>query len=119
MAENELIQINSPEKQGIEFVEKEIVYCGDKKRIPEDYDRFGSRRECLSKGYGSAYYNADIKQMKTARKKSKKTIKILSKSEVYKLAKRFNIDYKNKDRLDVLKNVIEIFNKMKNNIQNQ
>lgn len=119
MAENELIEINSPEKQGIEFIEKEIVYCGDKKRVPEDYDRFGTRRECLSKGFGSAFYNADIKKMKKARKKSKKKIRILSKSEVYKLAKRFNIDYKNKDRLVVLKNVIDIFNKMKNNIQNE
>ena len=57
--------------------------------------------------------------MKKARKKSKKKIRILSKSEVYKLAKRFNIDYKNRDRLDVLKNIIDIFNKMKNNIKNQ
>ena len=117
--EDELIQINSPEERGIEFIEKENIYCGDKKRVPEDYDRFGSRRECLSKGYGSAFYNADFKKMKKSRKKSKKTIKILSKSEVYKLAKRFNIDYKKRDRLDVLKNVIEVFNKMKNNIENQ
>ena len=97
----------------IEFVDKETIYCGDKKRLPEGYDKFGSRRQCLSKGYGSAFYNGDISEMKKARKKSKNIVKILSKSEVIKLAKRMNVKYKNRDRLDILKNVIDIFNKMK------
>ena len=55
--------------------------------------------------------------MKKARKKSRNTIKILSKSEVIKLAKRFNVEYKNKDRLDILKDVIDVFNKMKVQIE--
>jgi hypothetical protein len=120
--EDEIIILKDNDKEIIEddikFVDKENIYCGDKKRLPEGYDKFGTRRQCLSKGYGSAFYNGDIKSMKKARKKSKKTIKILSKSEVIKLAKRMNIEYKNKDRLEILKNVIDIFNKMKNNIKN-
>ena len=104
-------------KENIQFVDKETIYCGDKKRLPEGYDKFGTRRQCLSKGYGSAFYNGDISEMKKARKKSKNRIKILSKSEVIKLAKRFNVEYKKKDRLDILKNVIDIFNKMKVQIE--
>lgn len=104
-------------EENIQFVDKENIYCGDKKRLPEGYDRFGTRRKCLSKGYGSAFYKADISEMKKAREKSKNRVKILSKSEVIKLAKRFNVEYKNKDRLDILNNVIDIFNKMKVQIE--
>lgn len=111
--------VNENVEENIKFVDKETIYCGDKKRLPEGYDKFGTRRQCLSKGYGSAFYNGDISEMKKARKKSKNRIKILSKSEVIKLAKRFNVEYKKKDRLDILKDVIDIFNKMKNNIENQ
>jgi len=111
-------QPDEEESDEIEFVDKETIYCGDKKRLPEGYDKFGTRRQCLSKGYGSAFYNGDISAMKKARKKSKRKLKILSKSEVIKLAKRFNVEYKNKDRLEILKNVIDIFNKMKHNLDN-
>jgi hypothetical protein len=32
---------------------KKKVYCGDLAYLPSDeYDRFGTRRECLDKGYG-------------------------------------------------------------------
>ena len=83
--------------------------------MPEGYDQFGTRRECLSKGYGSAYYNASIKQMKKDRKKSK--IKVLSKKELYKLANRFKIKYKKRNRLEILEDVIQIFQKIKGKIK--
>lgn len=115
--ENIVIVDQENVEEDIKFVDKETIYCGDKKRLPEGYDKFGTRRQCLSKGYGSAFYNGNISDMKKARKKSRNTLKILSKSEVIKLAKRFNVEYKNKDRLDILKNVIDIFNKMKVQIE--
>ena len=33
--EDEIIELNSPEEQGVEFIEKENVYCGDKKEYPK------------------------------------------------------------------------------------
>lgn len=116
--ENIVIVDQENVEENIKFVDKETIYCGDKKRLPEGYDKFGTRRKCLSKGYGSAFYKADFKEMKKARKKSRNTVKILSKNEVIKLAKRFNVEHKKKDRLDILKNVIDIFNKMKVQIEN-
>ena len=101
----------------IELIVKKEIYCGDKKKLPDGYDSFGTRRKCLSKGYGSAYYNASIKKMKEDRKKSK--IRGFSVKELYKLAERFKIKYKNRDRLDTLEDVIQIFRKMKDNIKDQ
>lgn len=33
-------------------------YCGDKDELPDGYYRFGTRSECLRKGFGSGYYKA-------------------------------------------------------------
>ena len=72
--ENIVIVDQENVEENIQFVDKETIYCGDKKRLPEGYDKFGTRRQCLSKGYGSAFYNGDISEMKKARKKSKNRI---------------------------------------------
>lgn len=32
------------------------VYCGDKKLLPYGYDIFGSRNQCLRKGFGSGLF---------------------------------------------------------------
>ena len=39
-------------------MEESKIYCGDKPNLPvgQDYDRFGSRKECLTCGFGAAMY---------------------------------------------------------------
>ena len=51
------------------LVEKKKFYCGDKAELPLNYERFGSRKECLQKGYGAALYNAPMESIKEARAK--------------------------------------------------
>lgn len=34
-------------------------YCGDKNKIPDEYQRRGSRLECLRKGFGIGNYKKD------------------------------------------------------------
>ena len=31
-------------------IDKSVIYCGNKTRLPEGYDRFGSLPNCLQKG---------------------------------------------------------------------
>jgi hypothetical protein len=115
--DDEIIEEDNDEEvieEDVVFVEaKPAVYCGDKKRLPKGYEKFGSRNQCLRKGYGSAFYNADIKEMKKARKASKKKVRILDQAELYKLADRLNVDVKNKDKLTILREVTAVFVKMK------
>jgi hypothetical protein len=33
-------------------IDKTVIYCGNKRRIPNGYDRFGSLPQCLQKGVG-------------------------------------------------------------------
>ena len=113
------VEVEAEVEAEVDIIEKDNIYCGDKDNLPEDYDRNGSRHECMKKGYGSAFYNADISDMKKAREKSNKKIRILSKRELFKLAKRLNINYTDKDKLVILKNVINIFNKMKKKIEKE
>jgi predicted RNase H-like nuclease (RuvC/YqgF family) len=66
-------------------------YCGNSKKSPKEYDRLGSRYECLSKGVGVGKYlesnkkdkyienETKIKKLKQELKENKKYIKDLEK----------------------------------------
>ena len=85
------------EQEKIEFeIPKQSVYCGNDEITPDGYSRLGSRIECMRKGYGSALYNAPIEYINKVRNKKKK-IRILTKAEVNKIAKRLNIKIENQD----------------------
>lgn len=48
---------------------KKRLYCGDREELPKGYSRFGSRFECLKKGYGSALVYSTDEQRKSAMKR--------------------------------------------------
>ena len=68
------------------------LYCGDKSKLPDDYDDFGSRRDCLRKGVGVGMYVIPMTTIKEARKEQVDNVRILRKSELVKIGDRLNID---------------------------
>ena len=69
------------------------LYCGDKEELPEGYTGFGSRNECLRKGFGVGSHIAphifstdEILQLLTILKISKTEFrKIKKRSEILKI----------------------------------
>lgn len=98
-------------------IPKEQIYCGDKEELPEDYDRQGSRLECMKKGYGSALYNAPVEQIKEARKKKKR--RILTRVELKKIASRLGVKTKNRTIEQIYNGVIMTLSAMLNFLSEQ
>ena len=96
---------------------KEQIYCGDKEELPEDYDRQGSRFECMKKGYGSALYNAPVEKIKEARKKKKK--RILTRVELKKIASRLGVKTKDRSIEQIYNGVIMMLSAMLNFLSSQ
>ena len=66
--------LNSPVNQEYRLpylpIEEDRFYCGDQTHLPEGYSRFGTRPQCLSRGFGigsskKAKRVADTKKRKT------------------------------------------------------
>lgn len=36
---------------------KGCLYCGDERKLPDGWDRFGTLRECMQKAWGAAMYS--------------------------------------------------------------
>lgn len=51
-------------------------YCGSNENLPESYDRFATRYECLRKGFGICKYNGKLGSKEVVGKKKKKSEKI-------------------------------------------
>jgi hypothetical protein len=67
-------------------------YCGDKDELPDGYEEFGSRYQCLRKGYGTAMYKySEPAQTISTIRLSRTQIRKKSLDELKKLAKRHNI----------------------------
>jgi len=78
---------------------KEKIYCGDQKKLPDGYDRFGTRGECLRKGFGVAMYA-------TQRKKDEKDIK----NYINKNFKDFKKIFKTPKEQEAFEKLKKIFN---------
>jgi hypothetical protein len=107
------IGMNLPDEQREEFlskpkdttIEKEKLYCGNDLLLPENYDRFGSKKECLRKGVG---VGLGMPQQKRLRAQQKSTSK-LGKREIMDLARRLKIDT---DDLTRKQSVLRIANRL-------
>ena len=49
---------------------KEKFFCGTKS-LPDDYDRYGSRFECMKRGYGRGMYDERVKREENKKEKRK------------------------------------------------
>lgn len=45
------------------------LYCGNSENLPENYDDFGTRYDCLKKGVGVGIYKVPMSKIKKARRK--------------------------------------------------
>ena len=95
--------LSSPVKQEYTLPYAPIVednfYCGDQNELPEGYDRFGTRPQCLSRGFGigsskKAKSRKKVKSRKTklksrrVKRKSKKKSRSRSNRSKRKKSKR-------------------------------
>jgi len=56
---------DEPEETEIEVRPKKKYYCGNKRRLPDGYDDFGTPYQCLCKGVGTGIYIVGSKRKKT------------------------------------------------------
>lgn len=69
---------------------EEKKYCGDKINLPEEYSRFGSRLECLRKGFGTAMFiktKSQLVDIKNFVEKNSDLISAQSKEEILNMIK--------------------------------
>ena len=60
-----------PNYRGVyEPINKDKIYCGDKKRLPKEYDNLGTLPHCLQKGVGIGKLKKANRQSSTKSKKS-------------------------------------------------
>lgn len=69
------------------------IYCGDKDDLPAGYTRFGTRHECLKRGYGAALVYSTADQRKNAiRSMLSKGPRKLHRDDLRNLAMRLGVD---------------------------
>lgn len=92
---------------------KQKIYCGLDEKLPDGYDKFGTRFECMRKGYGSALYNAPQEKIDKARRQKKR----MDNNEIEKIANALNIPTKtdankNRNKKFIVKDIIEKLNNL-------
>ncbi len=92
---------------------KEKIYCGDEEDVPRGYNRKGSPRECLRKGYGAALvYSTQQERDGAIASMVSKGPKTMNKEQLQALALRMGVSIyqrgttKKKLKNDLLKAVI-------------
>ena len=55
-------------------IDEDKFYCGDQHELPDGYDRFGTRPQCLSRGYGIGS-SKKAKSLKKTKKRKKPNVK--------------------------------------------
>jgi hypothetical protein len=105
------IGMNLPDESREEFINKprvqkdEKAYCGNDLLLPENYTRFGTKKECLRKGVGVGLGMPQEKRRIAQQKTSQK----LGKREIMELAQRLKI---NTDDLTRRQSIIRIANRL-------
>jgi hypothetical protein len=80
---------------------KPKIYCGDK-NLPEEYDRYGSRYECLRRGVGVGLYVIPEQR----RQKAVAARRPITKEELEKIAKRLGVQVAGRTKQQLLNAVI-------------
>lgn len=71
---------------------KKKLYCGEEEALPKGYSAFGSRFDCLKKGYGAALIYSTEEQRKNAIKKMmERAPKKLDKERIILVAQRVGV----------------------------
>lgn len=100
--------------------QKKKLYCGEEEDLPKGYSAFGSRFDCLKKGYGAALIYSTEDQRKNAIKKMmEKTPKKLDKEKIVLIAQRVGVlpikpNGAKKNRNDLIDDIISRLDKMYN-----
>ncbi len=69
------------------------IYCGDKEDLPAGYNRFGTRHECLKRGYGAALvYSTETQRKNAIRSMMDKGPRKLHREDLRKLALRLGVN---------------------------
>jgi hypothetical protein len=72
--------------------QKKKLYCGEEETLPKGYSAFGSRFDCLKKGYGAALIYSTEDQRKAAIKRMmERAPKKLDKEKLILVAQRVGI----------------------------
>lgn len=72
--------------------QKKKLYCGEEETLPKGYSAFGSRFDCLKKGYGAALIYSTEDQRKAAIKKMMENApKKLDKERIILIAQRVGV----------------------------
>lgn len=72
--------------------QKERIYCGNSNILPPGYDRFGTRFQCLRKGYGAALLAPEYKRREALIKFRQRGYRRLSHEQLFNLASLIGID---------------------------
>lgn len=72
---------------------KKKNYCGDAEELPKGYKGFGTRFECLKKGYGSALiYSTEEQRHNALMRMMEKPPKNISKEQLSNVALKINVN---------------------------
>ena len=83
------------EENVCERCKNQRVYCGNDDELPEDYDRFGTRYECLRTGIGVGVFGIGEESRQKMLKKSKnnpRELRNLSRDELVRMADRLRVN---------------------------
>ena len=94
--------LSSPVKQEYSLpyapIEEDNFYCGDLNDLPEGYDRFGTRPQCLSRGFGIGSSKKAKSRRKTRSRRKTKSRKIKLRSHGVKRKSKKKSKKKSRNR---------------------
>lgn len=53
---------------------KKDFYCGTARKVPDEYERHGTRYECLKRGYGAGMYSKQEFKLPKSKKSKKQQL---------------------------------------------
>lgn len=70
---------------------RERIYCGNQDVLPPGYTRFGTRYECLRKGYGAALFAPEYKRVEARARAAQRGFRRLTYQELANLAAQIGV----------------------------
>lgn len=91
---------------------KEKIYCGDREELPDGYDRFGSRRECLNRGFGVGVFGVSDAE----RERMLKNRRPLNEEQIEKIAFQLGVRTGGKNPKALIRESMKQLDKMMKSI---
>jgi hypothetical protein len=92
------------------------LYCGNSEELPKGYKRFGTRFECLKKGYGSALvYSTDDQRTNAINRMMSKPPSTLSRDQLAGVAQKLSVSpFEKNGKKKTKENIInDLINRLK------